>query len=100
MKQFDVFANPDPLTRGYARWLTVISSHHLPLATVMVAPLLARPVGAKDVEIAVSFDGIEHILSLMLMTALPAARLRGRVGDLAAFEEAIRRGLDRLFTGF
>ncbi len=100
MKQFDVYANADDETRGFIPRVVIVSSHYLPLDNVLVAPLLLRATTMTEVEVPLVFAGVEHALSLMLMTALPVARLRRKVGSVAEHEAEIRRALDRLFTGF
>lgn len=85
-----------------APYLVMLSSHLLKEVSVLVvAPLLrdrSRPV--EGLEISVRFDDQPLILSLTDLFSLEAHELRKPVGDLAVEEDAIRRALERLFTGF
>ena len=48
----------------------------------------------------VVFQGREYIVSTAELAAIDARSLRNAVGDLLDHEDAIRRALDRVFTGF
>lgn len=102
MRQFEIFSNPSEATRAIAPYLVTLSSHRLKdVSVVIVAPLLrdrSRPI--KELEVAVRFEGERLILSLTDLFSLETRVLRNPVGDLFAEEDAIRRALERLFTGF
>lgn len=102
MRQFDAYANPSPETRSIAPFLVVLSSHHLrDLSEVVVAPAIndaERIVG--DLEVRVDIAGERLTLVVSELFSLSATALRQRSGSLVEHEDAIRRALDRLFTGF
>ena len=102
MRQFDAYQNPSPEARRLAPYLVVLSSHHLrDFSEVIVAPAVAgavRVVG--ELEIAVEIEDEPLTLLISELFSLTATTLRQRTGNLAQHEDAIRRALDRLFTGF
>ncbi len=102
MRQFDAYQNPSPQARRIAPYLIVLSSHHLRgLSEVVVAPAVNDATRlASELEIAVDIDDEALTLLVSELFSLTAATLRRRVGSLIHHEDAIRRALDRLFTGF
>jgi toxin CcdB len=102
LRQFDAYANASPETRSIAPFLVVLSSHHLlDLSEVVVAPAVndaERAVG--DLEVRVEIAGEPLTLVVSELFSVSATILRRRAGSLAQQEDAIRRALDRLFTGF
>ncbi|MET3664664.1 CcdB family protein [Caulobacter sp. 1776] len=102
MRQFDAYQNPSPEARLIAPYLVVLSSHHLHgLSEVIVAPAVndaTRVIG--DLEIAVEVQDAPLTLVVSELFSLSATALRRRAGSLVEHEDAIRRALDRLFTGF
>lgn len=102
MRQFETYQNPVPATRKVAPFLVVLSSHHLPdLTEVVVAPAVkdaARVLG--DLEIGVTIDDQSAVLVISELFSVRAQTLRRRTGSLSDHEDAIRRALDRLFSGF
>ena len=101
IRQFDVA--PTPAGGQGAELLVVLQSHLLPgLDTVLVAPLIERDRLAADgaVFIAVDILGRAYTLNLTQIASVQQRRLSRTVGSLAAHEDDIRRGLERLFTGF
>ena len=102
MRQFDAYLNPSPTSQDIAPFLVVLSSHHLRnLTDVIVAPAIAdatRVVG--EVELEVEINGRPLVLVLSDLFSVSLSQLRKSAGSLAAHEDAIRRGLERLFTGF
>lgn len=102
MRQFDAYTNPSPETRSIAPFLVVLSSHHLRgLSEVVVAPAVndaERVVG--DLEVGVEIAGEPLTLVISELFSLSAMALRQRASSLAQHDDAIRRALDRLFTGF
>ncbi|MDG2531925.1 CcdB family protein [Caulobacter endophyticus] len=102
MRQFDVYRNPVPAARGVAPFLAILSSHHLHgLTEVVVAPVVNDVQSAiADLEIPVVVEDQALTLVVSELFSLDAHQLRQRIASLAAHEDAIRRALDRLFTGF
>lgn len=102
MRQFDAYLNPSPEAGRIAPYLVIISSHHLHgLSEVVVAPAIndaAQRLG--DLEIAVEIDGEALTLAVSELFSMPFSQLKRRVANLDIHEDAIRRALDRLFTGF
>ena len=102
MRQFDILVNPDRAEHAWAPYMAVLQSHHLaPLETTVVAPLIddaARPATAIDVPVNVS--GRELVLAIGEMRGSALSGSRRPVGSLTAYEDDIRRALDRLFSGF
>ncbi len=102
MRQFDAYLNPSPESREVAPFLVVLSSHHLrDLEEVVVAPAVndaERQV--SGLEICVEIQNRPLVLIVSELFSMTASPLRTRTASLAAYEDAIRRALDRLFTGF
>lgn len=100
-RQFDVV--PVPSGGRGARLMVVLQSHHLTsLDSRLAAPLVTEDQLKSDglLWVAVDFDGRAHTVVLSQLATLPAQRVGRALGSLVAYEDAIRRGLDRLFTGF
>ena len=101
MRQFDVFANPAATQAVTVPYVAILSSHLVDLSGVLVAPLHADSrAAAQAVEISVVIEGRPVLLTLLDMAAVSPSQLRLKVGSLIEYEDAIRRGLDRIFTGF
>lgn len=68
----------------------------------MVAPLYRREVFPvlTRLTVEVESDGQDLIVSIPELVALSSSLLHKKVGSLVEREDAIRRALDRLFTGF
>ena len=101
MRQFDVYENPSPQARRFAPCLVVLSSDLMELSAVMIAPMLndrERRLGTVDVS--VTFAGDALTLAFLEMAAVSPRHLRRRLGSVLDQEYEIRRGIDRLFTGF
>lgn len=102
MRQFDAYQNPSPEARRVAPHLVVLSSHHLrDFSEVIVAPAVndvTRVV--SDLELPVEIRGEALTLLISELFSITATTLRKRTESLAEHEDAIRRALDRLFTGF
>lgn len=103
MRQFDVAPNPDAAKRPAAPYLVILQSHLLyGLPTVVVAPLrrMEAVEGIADLQPPVVFEGNDFAIMVAEMAHIPARLLGKSVGNLAQYEDAIRRALGRLFTGF
>lgn len=103
IRQFDVFPNPSGKSRNSIPYVVCLQSHFLDsLDTVIVAPLMRFPAGAKpnEVMVEVEFSGERLMADLSSLTGFHRALLKRVEGDLLDHEYDIRRALDRLFTGF
>jgi len=99
MTQFEVYRNPSEASQSFAPFVVVLQSHHLALDTVLVAPLVTDKL-PTSVEPAIHLDGRSFVVAVTEMGSIRAASLTHAVGVLRDHEDAIRRALDRLFTGF
>lgn len=102
MRQFDVFENPSPAARRFAPYLVVMSSHLLlDFDDAVVAPPVNDSQGTvPGLELDIDLNGEPLVLVISEMAGVEGRTLRRQVGTLVAYEDAIRRALDRLFTGF
>lgn len=103
MRQFDVHPNPSERSRPIAPLVVVLQSHHLAAApTTVVAPMLINDGRSAYTELSalVVFQGAQYIVSIGELAAIDSRRLQRVIGTLREHEDAIRRALDRLFTGF
>ncbi|WP_180896904.1 CcdB family protein [Caulobacter flavus] len=109
IRQFDVFANPGASTRSAVPYVVVLQSHMFEaLDTIVVAPPMRLPAtdadaGFSKVWIEVEIAGERLTIDVALLANLERRMLNQRIASLAALaahEDAIRRALDRLFTGF
>lgn len=102
MRQFDAIENPSPTGRAYAPYLVVLQSHHLdPLDSVVLAPAVRdakRPLTPLDVPVQISGEPL--IVALAEMASVHRQGLGPPVESLGSHEDAFRRALERLFTGF
>lgn len=103
IRQFDVFANPGASTRSSVPYIVVLQSHMFDaLDTIVVAPLMRMPQAFEPTKVwvEVEIDSERLVVDVALMANLERKTLNRRITSLAAHEDAIRRALDRLFTGF
>ncbi|MBI1685274.1 CcdB family protein [Caulobacter hibisci] len=103
IRQFDVFPNPSIRTCAAAPYVVVLQSHHAgDLPTAVVAPLYlpqsALPL--SELSAKVEIHGQALLVFIPELVGVSTTLLRERVASLAVHEDAIRRALDRLFTGF
>lgn len=102
MRQFDVIENPSERSRKHAPFFVVLQSHYLePLESVIVAPIVRdanRAISVLDVQVAL--EGEHLILTLGELFSIERGLLKTVRGTLVEHEEAIRRALERAFTGF
>lgn len=100
MRQFDVYRNPS--AAAHAPFLVVLQSHYLEgVGSVVVAPAVrdARRL-MSEVEVPFEFDGEALAITVAELAAVDRSYLTQAVGSAAQHEDALRRALDRLFTGF
>lgn len=72
------------------------------MPTMVVAPMLHAQGRSPYTEVsaAVRYQDEDYIVSVAELAVIDARRLNMTGGDLRDYEDAIRRALDRLFTGF
>jgi hypothetical protein len=102
VRQFDLVDNPSERSRGVAPYLLVLQSHLLEAAnSVIVAPLVRdakRPFVGIDLSLEIGGDSLT--VTLVELFSIERGLLKTVRGNLAEHEDQIRRGLERLFTGF
>ena len=88
--------------RAGAPFVVVLSSHLLgDLIEAVVAPVRrGASAGVPGLEVPVVIDGETLLVSVSGIAGIRATALRNRKGSLLAYEDEIRRALNRLFTGF
>ncbi len=103
IRQYDVFNNPSAPTRAKVPYVVVLQSHLFEaLPTLVIAPVmrLDQPVQGAKVLVEVDFSSERLVVNAAFLSNIER-RLLGRTrGSLAAYEDNIRRAVDRLFTGF
>ena len=103
MAQFDLHANPNPVTRDAVPYLLDVQADLLDaLATRMVIPLLPLGPGDRPIERlnpVVEHDGSRMMLSTAEMAGVPLAALGERVGSLSASRDDIVAAIDFLVCG-
>jgi toxin CcdB len=102
VRQFDLIDNPSQTSRAHAPYFLVLQSHHLQnLDSVVVAPVLRdaqRTMTALDLKVDVFGEPV--VIALGELFSIERSLLKPSRGSLAEHEDPIRRGLDRLLTGF
>lgn len=101
--QFEVFPNPVPRARAQFPYVAVLQAdiagtdrHRL------VAPLAPRAGTqglGRRLSPSMTVLGVEHVLLVPSLAAVPTASLKGSVGSIAAHRDAITAALDYLFQG-
>ena len=80
----------------------MMSSHYLrDLSEIVVAPLVndaADTVG--ELELVVEIEGERLTLVVSDLFSVAATGLKSPVGNLTVHQDAIRRAIERLFSGF
>lgn len=103
IRQYDVFNNPGASTRTQVPYVVILQSHFFEaLPTVVIAPLmrLEQSARASKVLVEVEFAGEGLVVNAAFLSHIEHRELGRSRGSLAAYEDDIRRALDRLFTGF
>lgn len=103
MSQFDVFENPVPRARRAYPFVVVLQSDVAGTGRErIVAPLAprARLTGtAGRLAPHVKVAGVDHVLLVPSLAAVPASDLRAVRGDLSPYRAEIVAALDYLFLG-
>lgn len=84
-------------------YVVVLQSHFFEdVPTVVVAPLVLDDGRSTytGASVEVEFNGARYVVSVPELAAINRGDLRRAVGDLIAHEDAIRRAIDRVFSGF
>ena len=102
MRQFDLVENPSVHSRAHAPYFLILQSHYLGLLdTIVVAPVVRdarRAISNLDLHIQVGGEPL--VLSVGELFSIERSLLKATKGSLSDHEDAIRRALDRVFTGF
>ena len=102
MRQFDLVENPSERSRAIAPYLLVLQSHLLDGAdSVIVAPVVRDAERQfAGIDLSIELQGDRLTVTLVELFSIERGLLKRVCGDLAEYEDQLRRGLDRLFTGF
>lgn len=102
MRQFDLVDNPSTKSRGHAPYFIVLQSHHLDeLGSVVIAPVVRDAARALTVlDIPLAFRGEAFVIALSEIASVDRGLLKSSRGSASEHEDEIRRGLERLLTGF
>ena len=103
IRQYDVFDNPSAATRAKVPYVVVLQSHLFEaLPTLVIAPVmrLDQSVPSGKILIEVDFADERLVVNVAFLANTERQRLGRSRGSLAAYEDDIRRAIDRLFTGF
>ncbi len=103
IRQFDVIPNPSARSRPVVPYVVVVQSHLYDEGpTLLVAPLMRMPDAALLSEVSLKVHFLDEPLILMLseLGAIDRQSNFRPLGSLVAYEDDIRRAIDRLFTGF
>ena len=98
-----MYENPIPRARRAFPFIAVLQSDFADTGRDrMVAPLVPRtrmPGAAGRLTPVVSILGVEHLLLVPRMTAVPVADLREPKDEIARYRDAITAAIDFLFLG-
>jgi toxin CcdB len=102
LRQFDVVENPSVRSRRVAPYFVVLQSHYLePLDSVIVAPAVRDASRAMTVlDLTIEIEGETLVLTIGELFSIERDQLGTVRANLSEREEAIRRALERAFTGF
>ena len=102
IRQFDLVENPSRHSRSLYPFLVVLQSHHLDASHLtVVAPVLPRTAPAVTLtSVAFDFQDRQYYLLVGELTSIDANLVRSAVGSVRSHEDAIRRALERVFSGF
>ena len=103
IRQYDVFDNQSAITRAKVPYVVVLQSHLFEaLPTLVIAPMmrLDQSVHGGKILVEVNFADERLVVNTAFLTNIERLRLGRSRGSLAAYEDDIRRAVDRLFTGF
>lgn len=102
MRQFDLTPNPSTRSRDHAPYFLILQSHYLQtIDSVVVAPVIRdarRQISEVDVTITVEAESL--VVALGELFSIERKLLRPPIASARSFEDDIRRGLSRVFTGF
>lgn len=102
MRQFSVYANPSERSQHVFPYFVAMQSHLLESHVAVVAPMIAQDGRSAftHTSVEVTFAGQAYIVLVGELTSVDSKVLQRTHGDLRAYEDELRRALDRLFTGF
>ena len=103
IRQYDVFDNPSATTRAKVPYVVVLQSHLFEaLPTLVIAPMmrLDQSVQGGKILVEVNFADERLVVNTAFLANIERLRLGRSRGSLLAYEDDIRRAVDRLFTRF
>jgi len=101
LKQFGVHRNPSAASDD-TPYVIVLQSHFLDsLESVVAAPIQrGKQQLLAQIDLPITVDSELLVVAVAELAAIDRTRLGPVVFDAADHEDAIRRALDRIFTGF
>ncbi|MET0272401.1 MAG: CcdB family protein [Phenylobacterium sp.] len=95
-------ANPSAQSRETAPYFVILQSHHVRgLDSLVVAPLVRDASRLmSDLDLEVEVEGERLVIVLGELFSIERVLLKKGRHSVADHEDAIRRALDRVFTGF
>ncbi len=101
MAQFDIYVNPNPVTRAqYPYLLDIQHSLHERLATRLIAPLSHNVQRLKKLMPAIAFQNKEYFALITEATAMSKADLGAKLGNASEHRTEIIDAMDLLINGF
>jgi hypothetical protein len=103
LRQYDLYESPSSRRNDVAPYVVILQSHFLPtMPSIVIAPLLRSAMAERltYLSVDVRVDREDFVIALHELLAVSIRSLRRRVGDVLPYQDAIERGLQRLFTGF
>lgn len=103
MRQFDVHANPSVRSRLHVPYFVILQSHLIATTNLtIVAPIVPQDGRSAFtlISVTIQLGSDEFVAMVGEVTSIDTHHLGRPVGNLRAYEDDIRRALDRLFTGF
>ena len=101
-RQFDLVSNPSAKSRPQYPYLAILQSHLLAASNLtVVAPAIpGDDLAVTLTSVPFEFGDRSYMLLVGELTTVDAHLIGRAVGSLLDYEDAIRRALDRVFSGF
>lgn len=101
--QFEVFPNPVRQARQTFPYVAVLQADiAVTEQNRIVAPLAPRSMAPKlsgRLNPVIPVNGVEHVLLVPSLAAIPTAALKGGVGTIGSHRDSVTAALDYLFQG-